>query len=965
MPAKDQFRLLNQTIITEYSSEIKLFEHIKSGARVMFVENDDTNKVFGVSFRTPVSDSTGVPHILEHSVLNGSQKYPVKEPFVNLVKSSLNTFLNAMTYPDRTIYPVASQNKKDLYNLANVYMDAVFFPNLKKETFKQEGWHYELDAVDQPITYKGVVFNEMKGGYSDPDNTYVDYIIHLLNPDNSYAHESGGDPAKIPSLSYEQFKDFHTTYYHPSNCLVYMYGDDHSDERFELIDAYLSKFDKKTVNSAIATQPILDDLPPALAHFDPGEDLSEKGYISVNWVLPEYKKTLAFSILDKVLSGSPTSPMYKALIESGLGEDAVPFFGFELDLKQPLVGYGLKGVLPEHQQKVIDLIYKTLDDIVANGLNSKDIEAALNSTEFYLREYETGRYPKGLAMMLSTIVDWVYDRDYLHTLSFEQDFADLRSQIAANPRYFEDLITKELLDNPHKLEFRYLPEPHHNKSIEDQESRELAAYKASLTQTDLENLASETATFKQSQLTKDTPEELACLPTLTFEDLKGAPEKLPIEKIDGDRVPIYYHNIDTNGVVYLDLGFDLSVLPAKLYPYLSIYTRLFTELDTDTHTAGEINQLLDLHTGNFSPTILNTETVDSGIVRYLFLRGKVLVGNTHHLFDLWTEVIQTISLDNKDKIKQIFVDTKAAMETDLISSARSFGVSAINSSISKVGDFDEMTGGYRFLEWLRGVIDGFDANWEVILSDLNQIKELLFAKNVMILNVTCLQDEYGIIKPTITYFINNFDTKTPTPTPLSIDQYATKSVFLIPTKVNSVSYGVNLKQSSDSFSGAMDVVINHLNFDYLWSKVRAQGGAYGSIASLDKISGCFTVWSYRDPRFEGTMEDYRNISTYLRSVELSKDQLLTSVIGSIGTFDRYLNPRQKGWVSLIRTLTGRTDEQLAMIRDQILETQNTDFHLLGNLLESSFESGKWAIFSSQTSFEGVTDKNSYDVIKPL
>jgi presequence protease len=967
MSAKDQFKLIKQTTITEYSSELKLYSHSKSGAQVLFMENDDTNKVFGVSFRTPVSDSTGVPHILEHSVLNGSQNYPVKEPFVNLIKSSLNTFLNAMTYPDRTVYPVASQNKKDLYNLAKVYMDAVFFPNLTRETFKQEGWHYELESVDKPVIYKGVVFNEMKGVYSDPDNVYFDNILNGLNPDNTFSHDSGGNPAKIPTLTYEQFVNFHKTYYHPANCLVYIYGDDLSDDRFELVAEYLDKFDKIVVDSQVEVQQKLSGVKESVAYFDPGDDVSGKGYASTSWLLPRKEDTLPLSILDKILTGSPTAPLYKALITSGLGEDTAPLFGFELDLIQPMVSYGLKGVASKDQTKVQDLVQKTLADIVSDGLDPKDVEAAINSTEFQLREYDTGRYPKGLSMMFDIVVDWVYDRDFMTTLAFEKELLELKQQIASNPRFFEDLIQKELLENTHKLNFTYLPKNNYLKEISNKEIAELEVYKKSLSLDQLDELISDTTKLKEFQDRKDTPEEIATLPKLTFEDLQGKPEVIPSLENKIQDVPIYYHDIHTNGVAYIDIGFNLDMIESRYYPYLSLYSRLFTELDTDLHTANEINQLLDLHTGNFSTTVVNMQKVDSTeTVRYLFLRGKVLPNNTDRLLDIWVEVLQKLKLDNKDKVKQILTDLRSSLEANMLSDGKAYGTMAVNSLVSKIGSFDEVTSGYKYLAWLREILSKVDTDWQGVLDDLQYIEDNLFVKNGLVINITIDKKEHDRLEKKITTFVSNFQLGVPKKSEILIQNYTDKTVFIVPTKVNYVCYGLNLKEVfAGSLGGRLDVVLNHLNFDYLWAKIRAQGGAYGSRSTLDKLTGVLNIWSYRDPRFEGTMQDYSILAAYLKEIKLDKNDILNSVIGSIGKFDQYLSPKDKGWMSLIRSLTGRSYEQLSEIRQQILEADVQDFHKLGETLDKSFESGKWAVFSSQDSFDGVNGKDEFDLIRPL
>ena len=786
-----------------------------------------------------------------------------------------------------------------------------------------------------------------------------------LNPDNTYQHESGGDPENIPDLTYENFKHFHDTYYHPSNSMVFMYGNDASDDRFEIIDSYLSGFEKLEVESTIKEQKILSKIADKTMYFDPGESTDTKGYISLNWLLPATEHTLQYAILDKILTGSPTAPLYKTLVESGFGEDVAPFFGFELDLLQPMASFGLKGVNPTNFTRVIELIKEILAGVVRNGLNPKDIDAALNSTEFSLREYDTGRYPKGLAMMQNIIVDWVYNRDFMASLSFEDQLGQIRTNLQKNPRYFEELITKYLIQNTHEMVFNLLPQPGLNKNIELTESTKLASYKTSLTDSQLEALIVETNELTEFQKQIDTPEQIKTLPSLDFADLAGSPEGIPSEITLDNEVSVHTHAMDTSGLLYLDVGFDLSNIDAKLYSYLPLYTRLMSELSTSKYSVEEINQLLDLYTGNFMPAILNTDTVTGGLVRWLFVRGKVLPTNLGYLTDIFTEILLTLKLDNKDKVKQILIDIKSSLEANMISDGRSYGVMAINSGISSTGSFDEVTGGYRYLQWLREAIDSLDANWIQVLGDLQKLQQTLFQKQNMLINLTASQEDVQKISKDIRNFISILPSGKSNSSNILIESYADKTAFIIPTKVNYVCYGVNLKQSTLELSGALDVAVNQTNFEYLWNKVRAQGGAYGCYMSINKLSGVLNIASYRDPRFEDTMADYKSISDYLLNLNLTKEELLIPIVGAIGSFDKYLNPRQKGWTSLMRTLTGRTFEQLVDLRQEILGADLSDLKNLGNVLAENFDRGSWSVFCSQSSFDKVSDKGGYEVIRPI
>ncbi len=477
------FELVREQEIPELKTRARLFRHGKTGAELLSLENDDENKVFGITFRTPPKDSTGAPHILEHSVLCGSRKYPVKEPFVELVKGSLNTFVNAFTFPDKTSYPVASTNLQDFYNLIDVYLDAVFYPLITPLTLAQEGWHYELDAVDSPLIYKGVVYNEMKGAYSSPDNVLGRHSQQSLYPDTTYGCDSGGDPEKIPELTYEAFKAFHERYYHPSNSRIFFYGDDHPEERLRLINGYLQDFEHIDPDSGVQLQPRFAIPRRVALPYDAGagEDAQDdhKAYITVNWLLPETgdpETTLGLGILEHILVETPASPLRKALIDSGLGEDLVGG-GLDTGLRQMNFSTGLKGVSPQDTQKVEALIIDTLARLAQDGIDPETVAASLNTVEFRLRENNTGSFPRGLSLMLRALTTWLHDSDPIAPLAFQVPLFSIKTRLDSGERYFENLIRDCLVDNMHRSTVILEPDPDLSKRREAAEKERKRLYK--------------------------------------------------------------------------------------------------------------------------------------------------------------------------------------------------------------------------------------------------------------------------------------------------------------------------------------------------------------------------------------------------------------------------------------------------------------------------------------------------------
>ncbi len=717
------FNLVREQNIPELNAVAKLYIHKRTGARLLSIINDDENKVFSINFRTTPKDSTGVPHILEHSVLAGSEKYPVKEPFVELLKGSLATFVNAMTFPDKTCYPVASQNLQDFYNLIDVYMDAVLHPLLDEQTLMQEGWHYEINDASEPLTYKGVVFNEMKGVYSSPDDVLETRVIQSLFPKHFYSVDYGGDPRHIPDLTHENFKAFWETYYHPSNSFIYFYGNDDPEKRLQLMEGYLKPYKKKKVKSMVPlAKPFKRPKKLELA-YDAGDDkeIEKKHYLVVNWKLPDTSDAvLNFSlrILVHILIGTPASPLKKALLDSGLGEDLAGI-GLETSLRYIIFSTGLKGTRKRHAKKIEKLILDTLESLVRNGIDRDMIAASMNTVEFRLRENNTGSYPVGIALMQRVLTTWIHDEDPFKLLAFESPLYEIKSNLAADPHYFEKLIQTYLLDNVHRTILRFKPEAGLGQRLEEDEKARLAKIRESLSESQIAGLVENTQKLKLRQETPDSSEALETLPVLKRNDLEKQSKTIPIEVLELQDTKVLYHDLFTNGIVYLDLGFDLHALPKDLLPLTEIFGRALFEMGTETEDYVKFSQRIGKSTGGIHADAVSVAAFGSAEnVLKLFVRGKATISQAAEMLSIIKDALLTAKFDNRERLKQMVMEEKAGLESGLVPGGAGFVNTRLRAQFGESGwATDEMKGiGYLFA--LRELANDIDKKWKSVLKRL-------------------------------------------------------------------------------------------------------------------------------------------------------------------------------------------------------------------------------------------------------
>ncbi len=960
------FTLISERSIPEINSLARLYQHNKTAARLLSLINNDENKVFGVTFRTPPADSTGLPHIMEHGVLCGSRKYPVKEPFVELEKGSLKTFLNAFTFPDKTGYPVASQNLQDFYNLIDVYLDAVLYPLIPPQVLAQEGWHYELDESTGQLTFKGVVFNEMKGNYSSPDSLLAEWSQRSVFADTPYGLDSGGDPAEIPDLTYAQYKNYHETYYHPSNAYFYFYGDDDPEERLRLLDSWLDAYEYRAVDSSIPLQKAFDAPRRVARPYDSSaEQESPRHYLTVNWLLPEAvdpELNLAFGLLSHILTATPASPLRKALIESGFGE-SLAGGGAEDGYRQLYYSTGMKGIAPENVSKVEALILETLAQLAATGIDPDTVAASLNTIEFHLREQNTGAFPRGLFLMLQAFTLWLYDGDPITAISFAAPLNAIKTRIASSERYFESLIQQYLLQNPHRVTVELYPDSAEGQRRETAEQARLAAARSAMSEADLQAILQNMQELKRRQETPDTPEALATIPSLKLTDIDREIRRIPTEQAAPN---ILYHDLFTNGIVYLDLGLNLHTLPADLLPYVPLFSRALLETGTRQLDFVRLSQRIGRNTGGITPARLLTAARGRERAEgWLFLRGKATLAQTEELLAILSDVLQTARLDHRERIRQMALEEKARFEARLVPAGHSLVNTRLRACFSQADWATEQMGGVTQLFFLRQLAEKIETDWPAVQEKLEGIRQILLNGNALMANVTTDRASWQQALPRLADVLASFPAFAVQESAWAPQPPPTPEGLTIPAQVNYVAKGANLYQLGYQLHGSALPVLKYLDTTWLWEKVRVQGGAYGGFSVFDLRSGTFTFLSYRDPNLLETLANYDGAAEFLQNLQISSEELTKSIVGAIGELDAYQLPDAKGYTALMRHLTGDDDLYRQRLRDQVLAATPEDFRAFGRTLAAVREAGKVVVLGSAEAIEKANNGNIFTVTKVL
>lgn len=962
------FELVRQERIAELNAQARLLRHVQTGAQLLSISNDDDNKVFGVSFRTPPQDSTGVAHILEHSVLGGSHKYPLKEPFVQLIKGSLNTFLNAFTSPDHTTYPVASTNLQDFYNLVEVYLDAVFHPLLTPHHLDQEGWHYELEQPEAPLVYKGIVFNEMKGVYSSPDSLLHRASRQALFPDTVYGVDSGGDPTVIPDLTYEAFQRFHQTHYHPSNAMFYFYGDDDSQERLRILDTVLRDYQPQAVDGEIGLQLPFDQPRHVSATFgvDAGSDQAKKAMLLLTWGLPEVKDRsllMALSVLSYCLMGTQAAPLRKALVDSGLGEDVIGG-GFGGGMRQMTFSAGLRGVgadnAAENAAQVEALILGSLRVLAEGGFEPDMVEAALNTIEFSLRENNTGSHPRGLGLFMRTLRPWLYGYDPIEALGYEIPLAVVKGRIAADPTFLQRLIQVYLLDNTHRLTVLLTPDHEHNARLESAEKARLAAAKTAMTPEQIAAVIENTAALKLRQETPDAPADLAKLPMLKLGDLDKQNKLIPRQVIERKQGRIIYHDLFTNGIVYLRVGFDLHSLPQELLPYAEYFGSALLEMGTERENYVKLSQRIGRKTGGISvfSHVAPLLTEPQGTA-WMFAKGKATLAQAPDLLAILREMLLTVKLDNPQRMKQIVLKTKARLEASLVPGGHQYVGGRLRAAFSTAGWIEEQLDGVESLFFVRRLAEQIERDWPAVLAQLETVKRLLIDRGGLIADVTLDAANWALFQPQLEEFIDSLPSAAELGSPRTVwtpGVLPSREGLAVPAQVNYVGKGARLYDLGYQYHGSIHVILNAIRNNWLWDQVRAKGGAYGAFCSFGKQSGVLTFLSYRDPNLLNTLAAYDATAQYLRTVEIDDAELTMNIIGAIGDIDAYQLPDAKGWSSLSRYLLGETDETRRQMRDEVLATTVADFRRFADVVHAAAEQARIVVLGSGEAIRSANEQ---------
>jgi len=956
--ALEAFELVTRKTVPELGSEASLYRHRQTGAEVLSLVNDDENKVFGIAFRTPPSDSTGVPHILEHSVLGGSRKYPVKEPFVELIKGSLHTFVNAMTSPDKTAYPVASTNQRDFHNLVDVYLDAVLNPRIDEHTFKQEGWHYELETPDAPLGFKGVVFNEMKGYYSSADYLIARTSQRSVYPDNPYGFDAGGDPAEIPDLTFEQFRDFHRRYYHPSNARIFFYGDDDPVERLAHLEEFLGSFDRAPVDSEISLQPRLAEPRRVRGAYPIGHGQPPKSFVTVNWMLDEpadAEQRLALNLLEKAIVGTPASPLRKALIDSRLGE-GITGHGMQPDFRQPLFSIGLKGVAPENAGKVEPLILETLERLARDGIPQSTVEAALNTMEFRLRENNTGR-PRGLELMDQVLETWLHNGDPFEILEFEAPLESIKRRLAAGERVLETLIRKDLLDNDHRTTVLLEADPEHNPRRDAEEQARLEKAQAQLDANGAEKVIRDAEELRQRQERPDPPEALAMIPSLGLGDLPKEIQPIPLRLDNVEGAEALYHDLSTRQIVYVDAAFDTTGLRPELLPYIGIFGKALLETGAGDEDFVALSERIGRTTGGITQGGWNASRLGSREpIGRLMIRAKALPSQTTGMFDILKKVLLEARLFDRDRVRQIVRERKAQAEAAIARGGAGFVTHRIRSLITAADAADEAMTGITFVRFIRDLADNFDARWPEVEKALAEIRDTLFARNRLVFNVTADSDGIGQVDRELPGFVRSLPAGDPVHTAWSARKGDGAEGFVAPLQVNFVGKGADLFALGYKPDGAATVVARHLSRTWLWENIRVKGGAYGGTCQLDRFAGYITFASWSDPNVVSTLDAYDSSGGFLRKLALSETELTRAIIGMISDLDHYRLPDAKGLISMQRWMMGITDEIRQQNRDEVLGTGIADFRAFADVLDTVAAQGQVVVIGSDAALKKANER---------
>lgn len=973
------YEVVSKENLKDINSEGILLKHKKTGARVVLVSNDDDNKVFYIGFRTTPEDSTGVMHILEHSVLCGSEKFPIKDPFIELAKGSLNTFLNAMTFPDKTVYPVASTNDKDFQNLMHVYLDAVFYPNILKNdmTFKQEGWHYEMQNPEDELIINGVVYNEMKGAFSSPDDVLERAIFNSLFPDTTYGQESGGDPKDIPNLTYENYLNTYKKYYHPSNSYIYLYGDMDMAEKLDFIDReYLDAFDCIEVDSEVEKQkpfdkPIEVKMSYSITESEPTENNSYLSYNTVQESNLDPDEYIAMQIVDYALCTAPGAVLKQTMLDRNIGKDIYSFY--DNGVMQPYFSIVAKNSDESKKEEFLSTIDEVLKSIVKDGFDKDTLRAAVNALEFKFREADFGSYPPGLMYGLQALDSWLYDdmKPFIH-IEAGDTYTRLREKIDTD--YFEKLIEKYIINNNHKSIVIVVPEVGLVEKEDRKLASKLAEYKAALSDSEIKDIVENTHALKAFQEEEDSTEALSTIPVLELSDIKKKCAPLHIDEREISGRKSVYHGIDTRGIDYMRLVFDVTNVPEELFGYIGVLKNIIGLVDTKNYSYGELFNKIHICTGGIAPVTniyTDIKNTDSYVVTFEW-KAKVLKGGLKVAFELIDEIIKTSVLDNSKRNAELVAEMKSHIQGTMMSSGHHVAAGRLGTYFSKSAVLTDRISGLGSYRLIENIEKDFEANSNALATNLKKLCCYIFAKENLIFDFAGDEEEYKDFVSLAEDFVSGLGTVNENLRSNGFDVEEVKTFvpetevknegIMSSSQVNYVCRGGNFRSKGLPYSGSLKVLRVIMSYDYLWINVRVKNGAYGCMNSFGR-SGDSMFVSYRDPNLAKTVETYEGITDYLKEYDADEREMTQYIIGAISELDTPLQPSTKALRSFSAYMTNITEEDLQRERDEVLSTTSEDIRGLDRYIEAILEDGYICVVGNEETIK--SEKERFDNLENM
>lgn len=966
--AKHGFSQLEKREIPEIGAVAWHYEHVKSGARMVHLECDDNNKVFCAGFKTVPTDNTGCPHILEHSVLNGSKNFPAKSTFQELIKGSLHTFINAMTDSDTTLYPVASTNDKDFINLTRTYLDAVFFPNIYEQPhiLHQEGWHYDLGSAEDELKIKGVVYNEMRGAFSSPDAVIERYSQHAQFPDTTYGFESGGDPAEIPQLEYESFLAFHKKHYHPSNSRLFIYGDVDAGALMEIMDReYLSHFTRDAEPVDIPLQkPFAKarklEQPYAV---EEGKNTSDQYHLSLNYTYganPDILTTSSLQVLLGILMQTPASPLKRAILDSGLAASAS--YSLRDGLLQPSFSFICKQVRQENIEALAKLITGELKRLVKEGIDKKLVEAVINQREFFMREAQINWAPKGLYYAWITYPHWIHGGDPLDALGFEETLKEWRRGLSEP--YFEKLIEKAILKNHHSSQITFYPVPG-LANTNDQELREkLAGIKAKMSKKEIGDLVKFSAEFHAWQQEEPSAEDLARIPSLSLEDIDPMAASYPLEIEKTKDHTLLRHVLQTNGIVYFKAYFDLSHASEEDLPWLSLYAQLTGKVNSQNFGFADLSNEININTGGIALgfSLKNSYQDPDLILPKYVVSGKAVKGKSEQLMNLAAELAMRPIFTDSARLKVLIREVKARVESQLLHSGESVAINRMFAPFSLIHHYSDLSNGLGYYHFLVELEKLLDKDIEHIASALDWVRKTFFTRQGLILSLTAEEDgineAYAQLKP----ILAGISEESYPPVEQHIHLVDLNEGILAPVQVQYCAKGGNFFRKGFSYSGKLRVLSNVLSNEFLHREVREKGGAYG-VWSGFSLAGNMYFCSYRDPNLGETLDVYNRVPEFLRSFSCGKKEMDKYIIGDISSLDHPKTPEWKGAQADEDYITGFTQADRQQIRDEVLSTRLEDIHGYAEMIEAIMTKNHYCVFGNEVKVREA--ENLFDRLTPV